>query len=193
VYVSLKPPTTGDLYHTVVDVACRNAIGQTTENGTVDKIWGIFSGKNVNRWDGSGPLLYWGPFASDSDNNQYCATTGDLMKYGDGKCGQWSAFFEATLGIHGITSEHKTIRPKSPYCFIDIYAGLNAQGGTPQKRVFTNHAVSIYDNRIFDASYGASYLQEIDWEDTSVEGYSYPPPPYPDPVNDTKGVLETGW
>ncbi len=51
VYVSWRVPTTANLYHTVVGVACGNAKGRTQESNIVAGIWNYFTDRDVQLWD----------------------------------------------------------------------------------------------------------------------------------------------
>jgi hypothetical protein len=184
VYVSWYTPTVGNRFHSVVDVACRNAVGQTVESNIVAGIWSAFAGLSVMKSDGTGPLRYWGPFAADPANSDICFSTADLLKYADGKCGAWQEFMWDTLSLHGISSGRHVVTPP-PFAAFFIYASLAGQGGTPLVRGFINHAVNSYGGILYDPSYGTSYTSKLSWEDASVELFIDPP------TSDSKGVLQT--
>jgi hypothetical protein len=111
VYVSWQPPTTGNLYHTVVDVACRNAIGQTTESNIVAGIWSDFAGpipgvynfKNTT----NGEMKYW----PDGFSTPAYFYTSNLVAHVKGRCGAWRHFFRDTLLVHAIQSSLLVIEP----------------------------------------------------------------------------------
>jgi len=182
VYVSWHAPTTANLFHTVVDVACRYAVGQTVESNIVTAIWSDFTDRSVLKWDGTGPMQYWGPKAL----SQPLFYTADLVREADGRCGAWAEFFEDTLAVHGVASQiHEIQAPLYPVGVMGIYSSLLGQGGTPLQREFVNHAVVTAGSVLYDPSYGVSYTTKIAWEDASVEYFS------PPPRTDQKGVLET--
>jgi hypothetical protein len=58
VYVTLKPPITTNLFHTVVHLACANAVGQTDTEGTADAIYGGFAGRVVRRVHDNAQMTY---------------------------------------------------------------------------------------------------------------------------------------
>ena len=102
VYVSWHAPTTGNLFHTVVDVACRNAKGKTTESDIVAGIWNDFAGPipGVNTWDGV-PMSYWAGGVATA------TTTADLAKDRNGQCGSWANLLMDTFLVHGIGGSQK--------------------------------------------------------------------------------------
>jgi len=181
VYVTWKQPTTTNLFHTVLDVACRNAVGQTLESNIVASIWSDFADLEVRRWDGSGPMRYWGPKAFE----QPFMFTADLVREADGRCGAWLQFFKDVLGAHGVPSAIHLIRPPDGFKVLLIYESLPGQGGTPLRRDFWNHTVNSYGGILYDPSYGTNYTSKLAWEDASVEFFANPLTP------DTKGVLQT--
>ena len=86
VYVSWKTPTTGDLYHTVVDVACRNAAGKTTEADIVSGTWSDFAGPipGVKSWDNV-EMKYW----PEGWGTPEYFDISELVHYKEGRCGAW--------------------------------------------------------------------------------------------------------
>jgi len=185
VYVSWRAPTTGNLFHTVVDVACRNAVGQTVESNIVAGIWSDFADRSVLKWDGTGPMRYWGNEAYARRNSPSALdTTAELVAYADGQCGAWQEFFSDTLSLHGISCVPHTIRPNAPFIGFSIYSSLNGQGGSPLERHFRDHAVNSYGGVLYDPSYGTNYPSKLAWEDASVESFGNPV------TADQKGVLE---
>ena len=202
VYVSWHAPTTGNLFHTVVDVACRNAKGKTTEAEIVTGIWGDFTDRSVLKSDGTGPMRYWGEIACTNKETAVCGNAADLVKYADGKCGAWAEFLINTIQVHGLTAVQSTIaydsyigppptygylgNPQRGFYVIDV-AG---QGGTPCGRKFVNHVVVKSfpgdTNGIYDPSYGNKFSlptsteSEAAWDDGSVEKfYTLYDLPYP--------------
>jgi hypothetical protein len=176
VYVTLNTPTVTPLFRTVVDVACRNAMGQTKQTNIVNGIWANFATLIVNRWDGTGPLLYWGPFASQRTNSGICFTTADLLKYGDGKCGAWASFLQDTISAHGISSVQYDIEPNPnpPYQGFQVYPTTKGQGNQlPLVNLFANHGVIGYGGVIYDPSYGKTYVTQISWQDSSITNFIY--------------------
>ena len=50
-YVTYDDPQTGNLYHSVIDIGCRAADGETTEQGVFNKIWAKFESSNNSSID----------------------------------------------------------------------------------------------------------------------------------------------
>jgi hypothetical protein len=182
VYVSWQPPTTANLYHTVVDVACRNAIEQTNESNIVAGIWSGFTNRSVLKADGTGPMKYWGTnaLAHGNDTNELnrLDRTSQLVKYADGQCGAWQKFFYDVLSVHGITStQHDIHRPSFSRAIIIgvisnmVLVAIPGQNNPAPYNNFANHAVNSYGQHIYDPSYGNKWVSQIQWEDNSVAFY----------------------
>jgi hypothetical protein len=107
-YVTWKTPATGSLYHTVVDVACRNATGETTESDILNGIWSDFAGPipGVKSWDGV-EMKYW----PEGYNTPGYFFTSDLVRYKEGRCGAWQDFFGNVVAIHAISSASLGVYP----------------------------------------------------------------------------------
>jgi hypothetical protein len=100
VYVSLQPPIPGNLYHTVVHLACSKP-GATTENQAVANTWSFFTGKAVETWDEQ-PLHYYEagvPWANDVTD------VGNLLATQNGQCNSWRELLESAWHVNGIVSQ----------------------------------------------------------------------------------------
>lgn len=101
-YRTWKQPVAGTaLYHTVLDVACRNARGLNRANTISDRIWhGVFKDRVVPAADGqpTSGMTYWGTYTT---NGPGCFFTSDLVKHKDGRCGAWQRFFQDVLKAQG--------------------------------------------------------------------------------------------
>ena len=200
VYVNWKEPQTANLFHTVVDVACRNAVGRTVESNIVAGIWSDFNGPipGVKKFDGA-EMQYWGAFAwSNRYNPSVCGDTPDLVKYADGKCGAWARFYINTLEVHGvwipipsnITTDDNFTNAWTGRGFV-VYASSSGQGHFSPSNEFVNHAVVKFDGIIYDPSYGEKFLTELTWEDGSLFSLIYETNGVLFNVPDTKGVQQT--
>jgi hypothetical protein len=95
-----------------VDVACRNAKGQTAAASIVSGIWGDFQGPmpGVKSWDGV-PMSYWaGGIAVAND-------TPRLVADRNGQCGSWASLLRDTFLTHGLLGVQK-------YTIISAYDNL---------------------------------------------------------------------
>jgi uncharacterized Zn-binding protein involved in type VI secretion len=193
VYVSWKTPTTTSRYHTVVAVACRNAVGQTNESNIVAGIWSGFTNRSVFKADGTGPMQYWGTNAlahRNGDPGTRLDTTAMLVKHSDGQCGAWAAFFTDVIKVNGIGAESSNIgttntlgSPTNGFTFQENGFYINpiaGQGNTSPLAKFLDHAVvklTSVTNAIYDPSYGRLYQgtnmtsAEINWDDTAIEKF----------------------
>jgi hypothetical protein len=170
------------VFHTVLDVACRNAVGQTLESDIVAAIWSDFEAPipGVRSWDGI-EMKYW-PDGYATPKNHF---TFQLVAAKKGRCGAWRQLFADTLRVHGIQSTLLVIKPdvadiadKVPppagfpylarisFVINQDHPGqgnsgpplLAGQPGPGLPIEFPNHFVSLYEagslSSIFDPSYG---------------------------------------
>jgi len=102
VYVSWKAPTAANLYHTVVDVACRNAVAKTTEAEIVSGICSDFSGPipGVKRADGIQMVYY----QNSAQPYQTPLNFPGLLATGTGRCGTFADLLSQSLAVHDIVS-----------------------------------------------------------------------------------------
>ena len=113
VYVSLKPPITGSLYHTVVHLAC-NTTGADTEAKAVVDTWGQFSGLGVTTWDGQ-KMYYYNP---DTTGGAPKEELSELLGPADftwitphnGTCIAWADLLIACLGVNGVDATDQIVR-----------------------------------------------------------------------------------
>ena len=177
VYVTLDTPLCSKLFHTVVDVACRNAKGKSEEIDVFNKIWEEFHGRSVHPWqDGSKAMKYWGPDAvAAKDTADKYDTTAKLVKHKDGQCGAWASFMGDVLAAHAINTHQDKITLSKTYppdCVIPagftVYNRLPGQGGMPLETNFTDHQIVKYDGKFYDPSYGEHYNTSLEWEDHSL-------------------------
>lgn len=200
VYVSWHAPTTANLFHTVVDVACRNATSMTIESNIVVGIWGDFSDRSVVKADGTGPMKYWGNYVLTNvlanPATLLGGTVGDLVNYSDGRCGAWARFFRDTLKAQGITnsavvgvlpnfdgwSAHR-LRVKNQNV-IPIFLtppgppqemlGIPGQGNADPISIFVDHAIVTYGGKFYDPSYGGTTFTDIHaWQMGSLDVVSF--------------------
>lgn len=109
-YVTLGDPTGTPAYWTLLDVSCRAANGQTSEQKVVSKVFeplkaSIGDGKGIKRkWDDT-KLTYWKPGNTKATNTQQLLAQSD----GSGQCGSWAEFLIDMYKVHGINTGHKVI------------------------------------------------------------------------------------
>lgn len=183
VYVTLNDPTCATLFHTVVDVACRNAVGQTVESSVVTGIWSGFVSRSVLKWDGTGPMQYWGTNAAahaNATDGSQLDSTAKLVQYADGQCGAWASFLGDVFSAHNIGSKQIGITLTNTYpptCInpagFEVYTNLPGQGRIPLVSDFYNHQIVKYGGTYYDPSYGAFYSSQQAWEDASLNKLIY--------------------
>lgn len=93
-YVILGDPLS-TVFHTLVHLGCKNAIGENTVTACTEKIWNEFVDRDVRRVDGV-QLTYYGSY------NCTNITTAELLAKGDGQCGAWAKFFIDMRKVQGI-------------------------------------------------------------------------------------------
>jgi hypothetical protein len=126
------------VFHTLIDIGCRNAEKSKVPTDIVPKIYGEFLDRIVKRVDGAGPIRYWGDpniyvtplidpitgmFAIDPATGlpyplpatcPWAVLKMIKSSFSDGTCGGWAAFFENCLAIQGIIKS-KIIAPNYGY------------------------------------------------------------------------------
>jgi hypothetical protein len=134
-------------------------------------------------------MMYWGN-EEDAGDNEYASM---LIAHSDGGCGGWSRLFQRALAFQGITNSTLwVVDPPANMAEMGIYASIPAQGNPQPRNHFNNHAVVQFGQIIYDPSYGRTYTNQLQWEDSSVSVY-YPSFDLQNPTNDVKGRLDTRW
>lgn len=202
VYVTLGQPQT-TVYHTLVHLGCKNADGETTKDGTVDKIWSEFTDIVVRRMDEE-QLWYWYNWLEEDPEAR---NTPDLLLKANGDCEAWAKFFIDMLKVQDISSslyevvekthpsnygflikewqfEGSGVSPETqPYVYIggedafDTVPNVSrgkAQGNNDPPGLFYNHYIVKYGYLFYDPSYGTGpFYDEQQWENTSSDGTYY--------------------
>ncbi len=162
------------LYHTLLDIGCRNAHGQTTSSACITTIWSEFTDLVVRRIDGT-QMTYWGPYAQDHG----VFTTAGLLEHADGRCGAWANMLVDTFRTQGIqSSSFRGIitkdTPRGTGFGFDVRSSIPAQGNEHPHNTFTDgHAVVVVGTTIYDPSYGVQRASLIEWEDAAVDVFRY--------------------
>jgi hypothetical protein len=203
VYVTLRAPTTPNLYHTVVHLSCVNASGQVADPGAADAIYGEFTDRVVRRLSDNAQMTYW-------FNDQMGATeTPALLARPDanGNCQAWSALLRDCLRVQGIAADRIRALPVSasdssilvknwgisdpahgtgqyPYIVgTDAFdqTGVAGQGNANPSGAFNGHWITLCNSVYYDPSYGTSKVtganKNKDYEDASLAGYGAQLPP----------------
>ena len=218
-YLVLGDPTGTPPYWTLLDISCRAAHGETTENGLVTKAYARFQSRALNRKrDGQG-LTYWNPDTTVCTNTRLLLASAD----GSGQCGSWSEFLIDMFKCHGITTAHKILVVRSKAAHLSSSAGFlvknwkfNGTGskpapwthvmgtecvnlpGVPGQRnpepppAFFNHFIVLHGGKFYDPSYGsAPVATQSEWENASIEGlFSGGNAGFPKASNTAKNLLE---
>jgi len=102
VYVTLGHPVNlagNPIYHTLVDLGCRNAAGQSDESGTINAIWGEFADRSVMCIDRGIPMTLLADWIHEGERH----TTESLLRHCDGSGRAWCELFMDMLGVQGIS------------------------------------------------------------------------------------------
>ncbi|HEY1932349.1 MAG TPA: hypothetical protein VGG99_10085 [Acetobacteraceae bacterium] len=111
-YVGLQAPTENRAYWTLLDASCRNAVGQTTENGFVPAAFAALTGTtgdgNGLRRKGDGVRTSYYLQGVNTSGSQVepsvYSTRGILSRPdGTGRCGGWADLMKHMLRLHGVT------------------------------------------------------------------------------------------
>ena len=162
-------------YETVFHVGCTGADGLTSESDIVSSIFtNKFASTHLKRKGSNVELKYYGSISSDDE--VYANTTPEeqgsekLLKYQDGRCGDWAYFLHEINEIQGIglaivginTNNSDKMLVKNwifplAYVFIGNYypywrysllntTGIKGQGemDTPGRKEFPDHAFVLY-------------------------------------------------
>lgn len=119
IYLTLGVPLTWPLFETEVAVGCVNGAGQVQPGVLLGRIWNEFRNQQAVRVDGT-PMTYY--------NNWNVPTLGgvpDLLRFHDGRCGQWANFFIGCLQAQGMAPFN--MRPTGVY----TVPNLRGPGGAP--------------------------------------------------------------
>ncbi len=106
-YVTLGNPLVSPLYETVVYLGCENADGINDEDALIGAIWPAFSGREVERFDGT-PLTYYIDEDNLYDPVKTPADVAGLLKEKNGRC---SAFQKLLINIFEAQGSNKA-KPK---------------------------------------------------------------------------------
>lgn len=116
-YVTLGNSLTDQMYHTVLDVACRRSTGNSDASGAVNSIWKNFNSpaSSVLTQDGR-TMRYWpqGYFTPGNFTTQALVNTykDDYnVDSSGGRCGAWSDFMANVLRVQGISARRWSIDP----------------------------------------------------------------------------------
>jgi VCBS repeat-containing protein len=119
IYLTWSVPLTWPLFETEVAVGSINGAGQVLPGVLLNRIWTEFRNQRAIRVDGT-PMTYY--------NNWNVPTLGgvpDLLRFADGRCGQWAQFFIGCLQAQGMAPFN--MRPTGVY----TVPNLRGAGGAP--------------------------------------------------------------
>lgn len=119
-------------HYTVLHTSCSAADGLSEDEEIIEAIYNKFKTKNVERITDGYVMTYWDV---NAENDGFCRSTEDLLKYGNGQCGAWAEFFIVCLAIQGIEAIKVSINPSGQVTSTDIEMFIEAnfpnQGYTP--------------------------------------------------------------
>jgi len=206
-YITLAQPTCAKMYHTLFHIACKNASEKSGKSEVFKGIWDYFETKAVTTHDNIS-LSYYGkassralttieytlPNSTSLARQHSIATTSELLKYKDGKCGAWAAFFQDVLKIHALGATKvqmwadgtkivkytpsKREQLGAAWFSVNEIPGQNAS--VPKERCWPDHVFIEYNKKFYDPSYGLEY--ESDKNNAVDELKSYGWRVYDDPL-----------
>lgn len=83
-----------------------------------------------------------------------------LLYYADGTCGAWQDFAWNLFGVQGIEVEKRDVAMRSGFSSTSfkVTPTLTGQGNiTPRENIWGDHALFVYNNNVYDPSYGVCY------------------------------------
>ena len=191
-YITLGDPNVTP-YITLVHIGCANALGETTGDPVVQKIWQEFSDLSVRRVSDMHTLTY---YKTPYDPNCPYTVEG-LLREGDGRCGAWARFLRDAIKVQGISGaivveivpidfddllggillvknqdlSPLTLTPPQPPIPTEGIAGQGC--ADPSQSIFVNHAVVLLGTKIYDPSYGSLSHNLLDWQRNSLDAIRY--------------------
>ncbi|MCH7729060.1 MAG: hypothetical protein IH991_21645 [Planctomycetes bacterium] len=199
-YLTLNDPTPTPLYYTVLHIGSNKAKGEDMPEDVFAKVWTYFETREVERVDGT-KMKYWGTWAENNSQTAVATTVPELLKHADGKCGAWAGLLRDVLAAQGINADFKGVKPILNGVGIIVnnatFPGsaapgtINVDGGIPvyhentvnttgsvpaqnndtPRQKFKDHAVVIYDGKIYDPSYGRGEYDNLKaWENAALAG-----------------------
>jgi len=176
--VTLAAPTQSPIYYSVAYHACRTAVGETTFNAAVPKIWTAFSSgsgpadtrkvldshPDLVTFENGSALHYYNPWEDPPANTWPSLTVAGLLKVGNGQCSSWAQLWLHTLMTHGYSGAGGTyIEAPAPYNgflvknwdFIGVGSNIGGIGATLGARWLNApaanwHTGSVYNWRFLD-------------------------------------------
>lgn len=88
------------MQHTFLHIGCMNGNGLSNADNIVDGIYNEFTDRDVRRFDGAGPIQYWGTNIA----NPACWQPSQMLINLDGRCGGWAAMLHVIIRLQGIAS-----------------------------------------------------------------------------------------
>jgi len=107
-------------------------------------------------------MTYWK--TTDAD----CITVKGLINGEDGKCAAWANLFRDILKVQGVSGVERADIHPDPSAIdpnnqlqrvgFGVINTLPAQGGNPAQFNFEDHAIVVYENALYDPSYGSNIV-----------------------------------
>ncbi|MBQ7258034.1 MAG: hypothetical protein IJS60_10135 [Abditibacteriota bacterium] len=157
-----------ELFETCVWIGCEAAKGKSTETDVFNAIWNKFQTLNVYSKNGSLLGYYASPFTDQNHNNDIIDIE-YLLEHKDGRCGAWAELFQNVLACQGILVDvfKFDLNLSNVISFIQNnninnpilislkqYGNDFQGGGSPNNVNFINHAINIYNNKLYDTTRG---------------------------------------
>jgi VCBS repeat-containing protein len=111
IYLTWSTPLTWPLFETEVAVGSINGAGQVLPGVLLNRIWNEFRNQRATRVDGT-PMTYYHDW-----NVPTLGGVPDLLRFADGRCGQWAQFFIGCLQAQGMAPFN--MRPSGVYTVPD--------------------------------------------------------------------------
>jgi hypothetical protein len=167
VYVVLGNPAGPKLYLTALDIACRQAAGQSTEAAIVAAVFTPFAARNLRRVGDGSQLSYW---LGGQQRDELEAVL--KLPAPNGTCQAFAQLLGAVYAAHGIGGQ--IVRVESDWAFLKgdceaeifINTALPAHANQNPPPYFRNHfIVRAPDGQYYDPSYGLGpYQDEAAWK-----------------------------
>lgn len=161
-------------YYTLIDLGCRNADGDTTNDAMIDDVWSEFTDHSVLNAQGL-PLYYYKELFSPN------VTLASLLKYRDGECYTWAQLFLACLKMQGFSQSSNYMNITADYSgtscgSISRFLVKNWNFGVPSDDCADMPYLDVYASDYYDADTAYLYAYAEVTDSLGVMGQTAPNP-----------------
>lgn len=175
IYVTKSAPmaqtTNFKYFHTLLELSCKNAIGQTTDTGIISSCWSEFLDHVVLNYKGDS-LFYYKTF-----NTPY-TTLPNLLRYRNAECYTFAQLFLSLIKIQGVvlSNNYVYITPRNDSAFRGTTKGIINRFLVKNWKLGSKSDSSACPSFPYRNTYSGSYITPTGYVFTTAD------------VNDQKGI-----